>query len=54
MFGLQLSLFLTYMFLIEPILLKFMKIKSTALNGAMVRAVMQLTIAGSIVYNVSL
>lgn len=54
MFGLQLFLFLTYMSLIEPILLKVMKIKSTALNGAMVRAAMQLTIAGSIVYNVSL
>jgi len=54
MFGLQFGLFLIYMFLMEPILLKVMRIKSTALNGAMIRAVMQLTIAGSIVYNVSL
>lgn len=54
MFGLQFALFLSYMLIIEPILLRVMKIKSTALNGAMIRAVMQLTIAGSIVYNVSI
>lgn len=54
MFGIQFGLFLVYMYLMETVLLKVMKLNSTDLNGAMIRAVMQLMIAASIVYNVSL
>lgn len=54
MFGIQFGLFLVYMYLMESILLKLMKLNSTDLNGAMVRAVMQLMIAVSIVFNISL
>ena len=54
MLGIQFGLFVGYLFLIEPILLAGMKLKPTALNGAVVRFAMQLMIAASIVYNVSL
>lgn len=54
MFGLQFGLFMVYQFVLEPVLLSIMKLNRQSLNGAMIKAVMQLTMAGSIVYSVSL
>lgn len=53
-FGIQFGLFLVYMYLMETILLKVMRLNAVDMSGAMIRSVMQLMIAASIVYNVSL
>jgi hypothetical protein len=54
MMGLQIAFFSVYLFIIEPLLMKVMKLESFSLSGTVIRATLQLGMAGMIVYNVSI
>jgi hypothetical protein len=54
MMAVQMSIFFTYLFLLEPLLLKAMKLKPFELNVAIIRTGLQLGVGISIVFNVSL
>lgn len=54
LFGLQFALFVGYMFIAESLLVKTMKLERNEIEGVVVRVVLQLTVAFSIVYNVTL
>jgi hypothetical protein len=54
MMGLQFAFFGVYLFIVEPLLMKVMKLESFSLSGTVIRATLQLGMAGMIVYNVSI